>query len=66
MIEETNGWDELCNIFILVMENLSRETGLSYGLLNILMFCVIGPLATCCFIASTASAYFIKKPVKRK
>ncbi len=65
MIEVTNIWDYLCNVCITIMEGLSRETGMSYGLINILFFVILGPLATFCFALSTAIQLWLKKqPVK--
>lgn len=46
MVIVTNYGDVLCNWCILVMEQLSELSGLSYGLINILLFCVLGPLST--------------------
>lgn len=53
MIEQTNFWDCLCNLCILVMENLSHQTGMSYGLINILLFVILGPCSTLSLIASS-------------
>lgn len=62
----TNNWDVLCNRCILILENLSQMTGLSYGLINVLFFCIPGPLSTFCFMCATASAVFGKsKRIKR-
>ena len=67
MVYVTNFWDILCNQCILILENLSHLTGLSYGLINILFFCVFGPLSTLCFMGSTATAVYGKsKTVKEK
>ena len=33
MIEQTNLWDCFCNLCISIMENLSHQTGMSYGLI---------------------------------
>lgn len=60
MIEEVNDWDALCNIFILVMESLSRLTGMSYGLVNILIFVILGPFTTLIFILTTILSWSIK------
>ncbi len=35
MIEETNLWDGLCNLCIELMWFMSKETGMSYGMINI-------------------------------
>lgn len=48
----TDTWDILCNFCILILENLSHMTGLSYGFLNILLFVILGPLATLLFMTS--------------
>lgn len=53
MIEPTNVWDALCNLCILIMENLSKLTGWSYGLVNILLFVILGPLSTLSFMLSS-------------
>lgn len=66
MVHVVNHWDILCNQCILILENLSHLTGLSYGLINILFFCILGPLSTVCFMGSTATAMFGKvKVIKR-
>lgn len=60
MVHVVNFWDVLCNQCILILENLCHLTGLSYGLINVLFFCILGPLSTLCFMGSTASAMFGK------
>lgn len=60
MVQVTNPGDVLCNYCIAIMENMSDLTGLSYGLINVLLFIVLGPLSTLCFMGSTATAYFGK------
>ena len=52
MIEVTNIWDELCNLCILILEDSSHVTGLSYGFLNIMLFVILGPSATLLFMTS--------------
>lgn len=52
MVEVTNSRDSLCNMRILVMRHLNNITGMSYGLINILLFVVLGPLSTLIFTAS--------------
>ena len=67
MVHVVNYWDVLCNHCILILENLSYLTGLSYGLINALFFCILGPLSTMCFMGSTATALFGKsKRVREK
>lgn len=67
MVHVVNYWDVLCNQCILILENLSHLTGLSYGLINVLFFCILGPLSTLCFMGSTATAAYGKsKLVKNK
>ena len=66
MIEVTNMWDYLCNVCITIMEGISRETGMSYGLINILFFVILGPLATFCFMLTTAIQLWVRKqPIKK-
>jgi hypothetical protein len=66
MIEITNIWDQLCNICIVIMKALSRETGMSYGLINILLFVKLGPISTICFMLTTAFQVWMKKqPLKK-
>lgn len=60
MVHVVNYWDALCNQCILILENLCHLTGLSYGLINVLFFCILGPLSTLCFMGSTATALFGK------
>lgn len=47
---------ELCNFCIQVMSDLSKSSGLSYGLINILFFVIMGPLSTLCFMGTTIIA----------
>lgn len=61
-----NDWDILCDLCIHILENLSRLTGLSYGLINVLFFCILGPLSTVCFMGSTASAVFGRSRMTKK
>lgn len=60
MVHVTNYGDVLCNYCIAIMENMSALTGLSYGLINVLLFVVLGPLSTLCFMGSTATALYGK------
>ena len=65
MVHVTNYGDVLCNYCIAIMENMSALTGLSYGLINVLLFIVLGPLSTLCFIGSTATALYGKTKLVR-
>ncbi len=47
------------------MENMSDLTGLSYGLINVLLFVVLGPISTLCFMGATATALFGKSKFVR-
>lgn len=60
MLHVTNYGDVLCNYCIGIMENMSDLTGLSYGLINVLLFVVLGPISTLCFMGSTATAMYGK------
>lgn len=64
MIEVVNNWDIVCNLCILILENLSHMTGLSYGFLNIVLFVIMGPLATLLFMSSAITLFI--KTQKRK
>ncbi len=64
MVKVTNSWDMLCNICILALENLSDVTGLSYGFLNIMLFVILGPLATLLFMTS-AFTLLINTEIKK-
>jgi hypothetical protein len=66
MIVETNGWDMLCNLCIILMEYLSHLTGLSYGFVNIMLFVVLGPLSTLSFMGSTLAHLIIENRKKRE
>ena len=66
MIEVTNYGDSECNYCIMLMEHLSQGTGLSYGLINVLLFIVIGPVSILSFMCSTLSLAFIKNKKLRK
>lgn len=49
--------DQFCDICIYVMQYLSEVTGISYGLINILFFIILQPLAIFCFFISTLCAF---------
>lgn len=66
MVPVENYFDALCNQCILIMENMSELTGLTYGAINIWLFCILGPLSTLFFMASTATAMFCKNAKTRK
>ena len=52
-----NGWgDSVCDFCIQVMRHMSHIFGLSYGLINVLLFVVLGPLSTLTFMASSVIA----------
>lgn len=53
----TDFWDEICNGCIAILENACHATGMSYGMLNILIFVVLGPIASLSFAISTVAAY---------
>lgn len=61
MIQVTNIWDVLCNFCILIMEHMCHMTGLSYGLLNILLFVVLGPSVSVLFFGA-ALCFRTRKP----
>lgn len=65
MVHVTNYGDVLCNYCIAIMENMSALTGLSYGSINVLLFIVLGPLSTLCFMGSTATALYGKTKLVR-
>lgn len=65
-VRVTDYWDVLCNQCIQILENLSHQTGLSYGLINVLFFCILGPLSTLCFMGSTATTIFVKTRTVRR
>jgi hypothetical protein len=62
----TDSAELLCNLCIEAMKFLSQETGMSYGLINILLFVILGPLSTLFFMASTLCHVFIKNPKVKK
>ena len=53
MIEVTNSFDWLCNVCIDLMIRASEYSGLSYGVINILLFVILGPLSTILFCMSS-------------
>lgn len=57
--------DGLCDLCIYIMERMAEISGLSYGLINILLFVVLGPLSTLTFMASSVIAK-IKGKYSRK
>lgn len=62
MIKVVDGWDIIFNLCILILENLSHMTGLSYGFLNITLFVILGPLATLLFMSSALTLFInVKK-----
>lgn len=63
MVVVTNEWDSFCNLCILILENMSRITGKSYGFLNVLLFVVLEPLAIIMFMCSSLAVYF-NRPAK--
>lgn len=66
MIEIVNNWDIVCNICILILENLSHMTGLSYGFLNIMLFVIMGPLATLLFMSSAITLFVKTQNIRRQ
>ena len=66
MVEVTNIYNYLCNVCINIMTYLSHETGMSYGLINILLFVILGPLSTLFFMGSTLTATFVKNANTKK
>lgn len=61
MVEVTNSWDILCNICILILENLAHMTGLSYGFINIVLFVILEPLAILSFMFSAVMSFINTK-----
>ena len=43
----------ICNVCINIMEAMSTASGISYGLINILLFVILQPLAILSFMLST-------------
>lgn len=57
MIGIINAWgDTLCNVCILIMRQMSTLTGMTYGLINVLLFIILEPMAILAFMASTVAA----------
>lgn len=52
--------DTLCNACIEIMKCMSDEYGLSYGLINVLLFVIIQPL--CILLYGTAALTGLKNP----
>lgn len=65
MVHVTNYGDVLCNNCIAIMENMSDLTGFSYELINVLLFIVLSPFSTLCFMGSTATALYGKTKLVR-
>lgn len=54
MIENiTNSYDTACNFCILLLEELARSYGISYGELNIWLFVIIQPAFILLFLTTT-------------
>ncbi len=66
MVNVTNTWDILCNLCILILENLCHITNLSYGFINIVLFVILGPLSTIMFMCSTLAHMIIKNQRLKK
>ncbi len=45
--------DILCQICIDIMKHMTHLYGISYGLINVLLFIILGPLSTCVFMISS-------------
>lgn len=43
----------MCNVCINIMEAMSAASGISYGLINVLLFVILQPLAIFSFMLST-------------
>ncbi|MDE5811238.1 MAG: hypothetical protein K2H61_02895 [Muribaculaceae bacterium] len=56
-------FDHLCNFCIDLLTHLSHITGLSYGLINILLFIIIGPL--CTLLLATSTIILLSSPSSR-
>lgn len=54
----------ICDICIILMKNASAVTGLSYGFINVLLFIILGPASTVCFMATTFLSYKNKTKYK--
>lgn len=65
MIEVTNFWDSLCNLCIYATDYLSHVSGVSHGLINVLLFVFLGPLSTMTFMVSSVIAKTKVKYSKR-
>ncbi len=48
----------VCNYCIAIMVHMSHIYGLSYGLINVLLFIVLGPLSTLVFMAASIVSKF--------
>ena len=55
-----------CDFCIKIMEWWSRNTPLSYGAINILLFVIIQPLLICFFFTTTVIMLRLKKEKTRK
>ena len=60
MVVEQNIFDVFCNFCIMVMDNMSHGMGVSYGFINVMLFCILEPLAILFFGASTFLAIKFK------
>jgi len=58
MVEVHNLGDFICNICILVMEQMSKDLGISYGLLNVLLFIILQP--ACILTCMLSLALYVK------
>lgn len=62
MIDVTNIWDSICNWCITVMWQMTSNYNVSYGFINVWLFCIIEPLAILLFMLS---AIFFARKSKR-
>lgn len=60
MVVEQNIFDVFCKFCILVMENLSHGMGVTYGFINVMLFCILEPLAILFFAVATILAMKFK------
>ncbi len=56
--------DYTCELCINIMEEMSRMSSISYGTLNILLFVIMGPLATLVFMVNSLIQLIFKDKYK--
>lgn len=61
-VKVQNSADYFCNVCIDILTAIGNAVGLSYGEVNILIFVILGPLASAFFMVSAIFGFVMPKP----